>query len=69
MMKRFIHIWKSFAEFLGRINTCILLTLLYILVVTPIGLFYRLGKNSVLAKSAGSAWIRRTPGDDLERQF
>lgn len=68
-MKTFIRVWKSFAELLGRVNTSVLLTLLYLLVLTPVGLLYRMKKNSVLAKGVGTSWIERTSGDDLERQF
>ncbi len=53
------RIWLKVAHFIGRVNTQVLLTLLYYLVFTPYGLVMRLfGRDSMQRKlkSAGTYW-------------
>ena len=60
--------WMSFAHVLGRINTTLILSLLYFLVFTPVG-FIRRGIADPLNRRMGtptaSHWVRRavTPVD------
>ncbi len=69
--------WMSFAFVLGWINARIILGLFFYLVLTPIGLFMRLGGKDLLDKkidrAAESYWVKRerTPFDPkrLERLF
>lgn len=41
--------WLRLGGFLGRINTAIILSVMYFLIVTPLGLLMRLGKRSFRA--------------------
>lgn len=43
-----VWLWYKLAEILGWINSRILLSLIYFLIVTPIGFFYRLAGNDPL---------------------
>ena len=68
--------WMAFAEVLGRVNTRIILTALYYLVMTPVALIMRLFRdplNRSLRHPGQSDWIKRTaePVDPerYERQF
>ncbi len=68
--------WMRFAEILGWINTRVLLTLIFYLVVTPLGLIMRIARRSPLdsGKSRRSTdWTepsRSSYGDrHYERQF
>ena len=67
--------WMRLAEVLGWINTRILLTLIFYLVVTPIGVVMRLFRRSPLAleERNGSFWCdppRHSYGDKhFEKQF
>lgn len=68
--------WMAFATVLGHVNTRIILTLLYYLVVTPVGFVMRLFRDPLdrtLADGRTSQWIarERTPVDPAryERQF
>jgi hypothetical protein len=54
--------WLQFAHFLGTINTKIILTLIFFLLLTPIAFFYRLMHGDVLKikhKTSDSNWERR----------
>jgi hypothetical protein len=55
--------WMKFAFVLGWINTRILLTVFYYLVLTPIGLILKLRGRDLLARKpdtrAASYWIKR----------
>lgn len=75
---KYVYIaWMSVAFVLGFIMTRVILTLLFFLIVTPIGLVARLfGKDFLQLKldtSASSYWIHREPKTvtpaDYERQF
>lgn len=68
--------WMAFAMVLGHVNTRIILTVLYYLVMTPIGLIMRLFRDPLdrsLKDARESQWIRRdqTPVEPAryERQF
>ena len=69
--------WLGFSAVLGAINSKILLTLVYYLVLTPIALLYRLTHRDSLslkraADSGGSHWIVRDHEfgpRDLERPW
>lgn len=67
--------WMRFGEVLGWINTRIILTLVFFLVVTPIGLLMRLFGRSPMepARRGGSYWSDVEPhsyGDrHVEKQF
>jgi hypothetical protein len=68
--------WMAFANVLGRINTRIILTVLYYLVMTPVGVIMRLFRDPLdraLRQQKESHWIKREiepvdPGR-YERQF
>ena len=68
--------WMKFAMVLGHVNTRIILTALYYLVMTPVGLIMRLFRDPLdrsLKDTRDSQWIRRDsePVDAAryERQF
>ena len=67
--------WMKVARVIARVNTFVILTLLYYLVITPLGLILRLTSGDPLSRAYGkeaSYWKRRTSGEDLtsyERQF
>ena len=62
-LKKLYRGWMRFAVILGTIMTRVLLTLVFVLVVTPIGLILRLvGKDPMHRKpdpSKETYWIRR----------
>ncbi len=59
------RIWMRFAALLGWVNTRVLLTLFYLLILTPVGAAMRLFKKDVLGRQlnreAASYWVRRDP--------
>jgi hypothetical protein len=68
--------WMAFAAVLGHVNTRIILSILFYLVLTPIGFVLRLFRDPMqrsLADRSGSQWIKRKlePVDpaSYERQF
>jgi len=69
------RIWHWLANILGTLNTWIMLTLLYILILTPLGFFMRiLGKNTFITKKKkgmSSYWQASSPveGSTLKKQF
>lgn len=74
-LEPFERYWMKFAKALGRINTAVILTLLYYLVLTPYGLLVRLFTGDPVdrdfEKDARSYWKRREPVERIsyERQF
>lgn len=60
----FYRTWMRFAALLAWVNTRILLTVFYIVIVTPIGLIMRLlGKdllNQRIDRSVQSYWVKRS---------
>ncbi|MBI5630486.1 MAG: hypothetical protein HY921_06340 [Elusimicrobia bacterium] len=67
--------WMKGAKVLARINTALVLGVMYYLVMTPVGLALRLFSGDPLEREWGSEpsyWKTRTSGEDLssyERQF
>jgi len=56
--------WMGGAMALGRVNSRVILTLLFYVVITPIGLVMRLFRDPLtrsLDDGATSHWIKRTP--------
>lgn len=54
--------WMAFAEILGHYNTRIILTALYYLVMTPVGLILRLFRDPLdrsLKEKRDTQWIKR----------
>ena len=69
--------WMRFAVLLGHVNSRVLLTLVYYLVVTPYGVVSRLARRDPLRRrgrgAAGSHWVERKttrqPREQFERLF
>lgn len=64
--------WMSVARLLGGINTKILLTLVYYLVVTPMGLLFRvLGRDALRLRkrNEASCWLERSKPRDRGSYF
>ena len=68
--------WMAFATVLGHINTRIILTVLFYLVMTPVGLILRLFRDPLdrsLRDRRDTQWIKRESGpiepERYERQF
>jgi hypothetical protein len=60
--------WLRFGGLLGRINTLILLSALYFVVVTPLGLLARvLGRRSFKPPRDGSYFVTRETKEDPKR--
>lgn len=68
MLKPFYLVWMALAFTLGFVMTRVLLTLVFFLVVTPIGLVMRaFGRDPLhrrIDRSTASYWIRKTYHDD-----
>ena len=70
------RVWMAFATVLGHVNTRIILTVLFYLVMTPVGLIMRLFRDPLdrsLRDRSTTQWIKREsqpvdPGR-YERQF
>lgn len=66
--------WMRFARALSRVTTPILMTVVFVLVITPIGLVMRMAGHRPLVRRPGpdSFWAARESAakrSDLERQF
>jgi hypothetical protein len=68
--------WMAMAAFLGHVNTRVILTLMYYVVVTPIAFVLRIVRdplNRSWKNPEASTWIRRSPTPvdpaTYERQF
>ncbi len=68
--------WMKFALVLGWVNTRIILSLVYFIVMTPLAFIFKLvGKDPMCRKlsTADSYWIKREPKPfekgDYRRQF
>lgn len=75
-LKAIYNAWMKFAHALGWINTRIILTLVYLLIFTPIALIFRLiGKDPMDRRfeSVDSYWIKKETKvfrqEDYRRQF
>jgi hypothetical protein len=70
MFKKLKEQWLRLAHFLGRINTAILLTVVYLAVITPIGLLFRaFGRSPLRGKGSGSSWIEHPGASGLDKPF
>ena len=66
--------WLKFAHILGVINTKIILTLIFFIFFTPLGLFMKLFRIDILTKKISftkdSYWInRKEKPEELKYQF
>jgi hypothetical protein len=65
--------WMGLALVLGAVMTRVILTLVYFLVVTPVGLVMRaLGRDPMHRRAdpdADTYWIRRDPDDDPRKRL
>jgi hypothetical protein len=69
-------IWMKIGKVLGRINSFLILSVIFYLVVTPIGFIYRIFKADsrkfAYRTNNDSYWIRRhhnNPKEDMKRLF
>ncbi len=66
MLRPFYAAWMRFASILAWVNTRVLLSVFFLLVLTPIGLVMRLMRKDLLDKKidhpAKSYWVKRAPG-------
>jgi len=70
MLKKALRIWMSFWKIIGTINTYIILSIVFFLLVTPLGIIMRLiMKNPFQKGDEESYWIRIDEKNDMERQF
>ncbi len=75
LFKRFYDFWMILVKFLGRINTFILLTIIYFLIIGPLAIFLKLFKRDLLVikfSNAGeSYWLAKEakPAKDYEQRF
>jgi hypothetical protein len=77
LLKPFYRVWMIFALIMGWVMTRVVLTLVYFLVLTPIGLLGRVFGEQFLhlkrSKDSDTYWVRRTgparEKGDYERQF
>ena len=64
------RVWWRFAQVLGWINSRILLTIFFALVLTPVGLVMRLaGRNPLRPTGEGTNWTPYTPRRRDPRHF
>ncbi|MBI2060290.1 MAG: hypothetical protein HYT87_11015 [Nitrospirae bacterium] len=71
-LKRAWALWKTLAEKIGHFNARVVLTLIYLLIILPTGLLYRLVSDPLRLKSKSSNWIPKQPpatAPDYRRQF
>lgn len=64
--------WTGLGLFLARFTNPIILAVIYIIVITPIALIYRIFSKETFRKkltNSQSTWENRSPGSDLTRQF
>jgi hypothetical protein len=66
-------VWMRFAAVLGWINTRLVLTAFFFLVLTPIGLVMRLMGKDLLDKNndrpGRSYWVKRPPGPKVRQSY
>lgn len=68
------RVWMRIAHVLGWINSRVLLTLFFFLVLSPVGIVMRLlGRSPLQAREAATNWspyaVRRRDGKHYERMF
>lgn len=63
ILRRFYLLWMTMALAMGMVMTAVLLTVFFLLVITPVGLFFRLIGRDVLHRKfdrqAASYWITK----------
>ena len=76
LLRKIYKVWMKFAHALGWVNTRIILTLVYLLIMTPLALIFKVvGKDPMNRKFGGqdSYWIKRESNafdrDSYRRQF
>ena len=73
LLSPFNLIWVKFGELLGRIIAPIVMAIVYFVIMTPIGLFMRLGGKDFLKTKPSknnSYWIKRKKNiGSMKRQF
>lgn len=70
MFSRILKGWTRFAHALGAVNTYVLLSIFFVLVITPMGFLFRLfGKGIVNKRPAGSSWMASADDNDMEKPF
>ncbi|MEK7851087.1 MAG: SxtJ family membrane protein [Deltaproteobacteria bacterium] len=75
-LKTLYKSWMKFAHALGWVNTRIILTVIYLLIFTPVALIFKvIGKDPMERKieKINSYWIKKEPTifrqEDYRRQF
>jgi hypothetical protein len=64
LWKKVFGWWMTFAHFLGRVNTSILLTVMYVLIIGPSWIVVRVLRKDLLRRRLGSGtsyWIDKAP--------
>jgi hypothetical protein len=61
--------WMWFARLLGRVNTALILAILYVVFVVPWGLVVRITGRTALAPPKGPSYFRARPKDRGREQF
>jgi hypothetical protein len=72
-LRLFYVVWMRFAALLAWINTRVLLSALFFLVLTPVGLVFRLmGKDLLeqkIDRSKATYWVKRNPAEHAEQNY
>ena len=71
-LKRIWKAWKAFAHALGKVQTMVLLTVFYFLILGPASLFFRLlGKPALTyrGKDPDTFWINKPANARGEAQY
>lgn len=71
-MKKFLNIlwqrWKRIALFIGKVQTAIILSLIYYLIITPIGILTQILKL-LTRQTPSSYWLKRKKGPTCLADF
>ena len=70
VIRRIMNRVRRLSAALGRLNTAILLTALFLVAIVPLGLVMRIsGRSALRGKHRGSSWARRSGPFAWERPF
>ncbi len=70
MLEKIKNGWLKVSHILAVINSYILLSIIFFLVITPIGIIYRIFHKSILRKQPAESFrIKRSTETELERPF
>lgn len=75
IIKQIYTLWMAFAKILGKINTFIILSIIYVVLISPIGLILRIFKKDILNlkfnPKSESYWQKRNSQKEIsyENQF